>query len=126
MKTCKFGTLLLVFILVAVVVGNSPASADPCTIQSSSLAYVGQHYDYGYNGVVIVPISATCSFSGGQLYAVGDATDASTNAQAGSANTVLFSATGTTIYTGQLAFRILAQRLPRIHWAYVTDFNLHL
>jgi hypothetical protein len=107
MKTCKFGTLLLVFILVAVVVGNSPASADPCTIQSSSLAYVGQHYDYGYNGVVIVPISATCSFSGGQLYAVGDATDASTNAQAGSANTVLFSATGTTIYTGQLAFRIL-------------------
>jgi len=107
MRTCKFGTLLLVFILAAVVVGNSPVSADPCSIQSSSIAYVAPYYDYNYNSGVIVPVSATCSFVGGQLYAVGDATDASTNAHVASANTVLFSATGTTIYTGQLVFRRL-------------------
>jgi hypothetical protein len=106
MKTCNLGIILLVLIMAAVSVGNSPVSADSCNVQTSSLAYVAPYYDYNYNSGIIVPVSATCSFVGGQLYAVGEATDAS-NARAGSANTVLFSAFGTTIYTGQLVFRRL-------------------
>lgn len=106
MRTCIFRGMLLVFIMVAVAVGNSPVSADVCSIQPSSLAYTQPNYYNSYTSGVIVPVSATCSFIGGQLYAVGDVTDASTNAHVGSANTVLFSAYGTNIYTGQLAFSV--------------------
>jgi hypothetical protein len=98
--------MLLIVIMAAVAVGNSPVSADPCTIRTSSLAYTSTpHYNY-YTSGVIVPVSATCSFVGGQLSAVGKATDASTNAHVGSAIAALSSDYGTNIYTGQLVFSL--------------------
>ena len=103
-----FRIMLLVFIMAAVAVGNSPVSADPCSIKPSSLAYTAPQYNY-YTSGVIVPVSATCSFVGGQLYAVGDAIDASTNAHVGSVGAALSSAYGTNIYAGQLVFSLPSQ-----------------
>ena len=95
--------------MAAVAAGNSPVSADPCTIQPNSLAYITPNYSYSTSGI-IVPVSATCSFVGGQLYAAGDAIDTSTNAHVGSAPAVaLSSAYGTNIYAGQLMFSLPAQ-----------------
>jgi hypothetical protein len=111
MRTRSFSILvmLLVFIMTAVALGNSPVSAEPCTIQPNSLAYVTPNYNY-YTTGVIVPVSATCSFVGGQLYAVGDATDSSTSAHVGSAPIAkLYAAYGTNIYAGQLVFTIPPQ-----------------
>jgi hypothetical protein len=99
--------MLLVFIMAAVAVSISPVSADPCTIQPSSLAYTApQNY---YSSGVIVPVSATCSFPGGQLSIVGEATDTSTNAHVGSAGAVLSAAYGINTYTGQLVFNLPPQ-----------------
>lgn len=107
-----FKILLLVSILAAIAVGNSPVSAQQtgCTIRPSSLAYTSPNFSYGYNSYVaagvLVPVSVTCSFVGGQLYAVGSAINPSTNARVDSAAAALSSAYGTNIYTGQLAFSI--------------------
>ena len=108
MRTYFGVMLLLVFIIAVVAVGYSPVSADmACTIQPSSLAYVTQHY-YNYNtNDLIVPVSATCSFAGGELSAVGTATDTSTTAPAGTAPVAgLYSAYGTNIYAGRLVFSL--------------------
>jgi hypothetical protein len=107
MRTCNFGIFLLVLIMAAVGVGNSPVSADPCVVQLSSSALMAQNYNY-YNSYigVITPVSVTCSFVGGQLYAVGDTTDTSTNTHVGSASAVLASAYGVSTYTGQLVFSL--------------------
>ena len=93
--------------MAAVGVGNSPVSADPCVVQLSSSALMAQNYNY-YNSYigVITPVSVTCSFVGGQLYAVGDATDTSTNGHVASANTALVSGYGVSTYTGQLVFSL--------------------
>ena len=111
MRTYSFGMLvmLFVFIMASVAVGNSPVSADPCNIQPNSLAYITPNYNY-YTSGVIVPVSATCSFVGGQLYAVGTAIDTSTNARVGTAPVGrLYSAIGTNIYAGQLMFSLPPQ-----------------
>jgi len=107
MRTCNFRILLLVLIMAAVALGNNPVSADPCAITLSTSALMAQNYNY-YNSYigVITPVSATCSFVGGQLYAVGDATDTSTNSHVASANTALVSGYGVSTYTGQLVFSL--------------------
>jgi hypothetical protein len=108
-----FRILLLVSILAAIAVGNSPVSAQTgCTIRPSSLAYTSPNYSYGdnnYVAAVLVPVSVTCSFVGGQLYATGSAINPSTNARVDAVAVALSSAYGTNIYTGQLAFSIPAQ-----------------
>jgi hypothetical protein len=105
-----FKFMLLVSILAAAVaavaVSNTPVSADTCTIQPSSLAYSSPSYSYGGYANVVVPVSATCAFVGGQLYAVGTATNATANAQVHSSYAKLFAAYGTNIYTGQLTFSL--------------------
>lgn len=108
MRTCNFGIVLLVLIMAGVAVGNSPVLAtDPCVVKLSSFATMAQNYAYYNSNIgVILPISVTCSFVGGQLYAVADTIDASTNTRLDSANTVLVTAYGTNIYTGQLAFTV--------------------
>ena len=79
----------------------------PVHCNPSSLAYTApQNY---YTSEVVVPVSATCSFHGGQLSIVGEATDASTNAHLGSAGAVLSAAYGINIYTGQLVFNLPPQ-----------------
>jgi hypothetical protein len=106
-----FRIMLLVSILAAVAVGNSPVSAQTgCTIRPSSLAYTSPNFSYGYNTYVtsgvLVPVSVTCSFVGGQLYAVGSAINPSTNARVDSSAAALSSVYGSDVYTGQLAFSI--------------------
>jgi hypothetical protein len=102
-----FRIMLLVVILVAIEVGSSQVSAQTCTIHPSSLAYTSSNFYYGYNANgVIVPVSATCPFVGGQLYAVGYAIDPSTNVHVDSSSATLSSAYGTNTYTRQLAFSI--------------------
>jgi hypothetical protein len=113
MRTSNFGILLLVLIMAAVGVGNSPVSADPCAVTlSPSATMTAQHYNY-YNSYigVILPISVTCSFVGGQLYAVGDVsvtTATSANTHVGQANTALVSSYGVSTYTGQFTFSLPA------------------
>ena len=106
MRTC-FRIILFVAILAAIAVGNSPVSAQTCTIKPNSIAFMSPQYNSAYYNGVVVPVSATCSFVGGQLYAVGKAVDASTNAPMGSASPVLLtSAYGTNIYVGRLSFLV--------------------
>src|SRR5208337_1728420 len=101
-----FRIMLLLFIMAAVAVGSiSPVSADTCSIKSNSIAYTASQYNY-YTSGVVVPVSVTCPFVGGQLYAVGTATDTSTAARVGSVGAALSSAYGTNIYTGQLVFSV--------------------
>ena len=107
MRTCKFGILALVLLMAMVVVGYSPVSADPCTVQPNSHGYLLP------NSTAVVPVSATCSFVSGPLYAEAVATDTVTHAQVASAHTVLTPvsppASGTTIYTGRHAFNLPPQ-----------------
>ena len=104
-----FRIMLLVFIMAAVAVGSiDQVSADTCSIKPSSIAYTASQYNY-YTSGVVVPVSVTCLFVGGQLYAVGTAIDTSTNARVGSVGAALSSAYGTNIYTGRLVFSVPPQ-----------------
>jgi hypothetical protein len=107
-RACKFGVMLFVLIMMAVAVGNSPVSADPCIVEPNSHAYIAPNSKSNTSGI-IVPVSATCSFVGGQLYAEADAIDTVTNAHVGSAHTVLTSAAGTNFYTGKHVFNVPSQ-----------------
>jgi hypothetical protein len=104
-----FRIMLLAFMAALTVGSINPVSANPCTIQSSPLAHmIPRYYDYNTNRVILL-VSATCTFPGGQLSTVGNAIDASTNAPVGSATSVLYAAYGTNVYTGQLVFRLPPQ-----------------
>ena len=59
----------------------------------------------GSNVPIVVPVSATCATSYGQeLYATGNAYDATSNTGLGTASAVLSSVNGGTEFTGQLGF----------------------
>src|SRR5208282_4363306 len=103
MRTCKFGILALVLLMAMVAVGSSPVSADPCTVQPNSHGYLLPNY------TAVVPVSATCSFVSGPLYAEALATDTVTHAPVASAHTVLTPVPGTSIYTGKHAFNLPPQ-----------------
>jgi hypothetical protein len=90
--------LALLMVVAGVVTDSGLVSADACVVQLSS--------SMPSNVQVIVPISTTCSFTGGQLYAVGDAYDTSLNENLGSVNTALVSINAGNVYTGQLVFNI--------------------
>jgi len=89
------------FLLIATFASsNTPVIAQsPCIVQVS---YPAISQNYNPNIGVTVPVSATCSYSG-QLYAVGDAYDTTTNSDLGSVNTGL-SSTGGGNFNGQLNF----------------------
>ncbi len=95
---------LLVGIAVGVIANTIPVAANPCTVQTGSLI-TGSYYS-NPNIAVIVPISAQCSFTGGQLTVVGNAYEATTGSNLGSSNTILLSADGSSIYKGQLVFTL--------------------
>ena len=79
--------------------------ADQCT---ATLSYPVIPQQYGNTNVpFVVPISASCTtYFGNQLYATGNAYDASSNTALGSASTVLASVNGGTEFTGQLGFSV--------------------
>jgi hypothetical protein len=92
--------------MAVVAVGYSPVSADPCTVQPNSHGYLLPN---STAPVAVVPVSATCSFVSGPLYAEADAVDTVTHAHVASAHTVLTPVPGSTIYTGKHAFNLPPQ-----------------
>ena len=63
---------------------------------------------YSYSSVpMVVPMSATCTTNyGNQIYATGNAFDATSNVGLGTVSTVLQSVNGGTTYNGQLGFNL--------------------
>ena len=108
MRTRYCGIMLMTFILAAVVAVNgssSPVSAESCVEQLGYSSLSTTQYYYNSNIAIIVPVSATCSYVGTQLYAVGKAYDMSSHRNLGSVSTVLTIASGNT-HTGQLVFNL--------------------
>jgi len=108
-KTCVYA--LLAAILAAGVVGistsNNFALAQPCQATlASPYVLTQQYYDYNGNFQVTVPVSASCSFYAGQLYATGTAYDTTFNSNLGSTSAVLTSTYGGYGYSGQLTFTL--------------------
>lgn len=99
--------LALVIGAIAVGAGNSPVSAQACTAQlGTSTTYTQQYYGSGFQ--VTVPVSTSCSFYAGQLYATGTAYDTTYNSNIGSANTQLSSTYAGYGFSGQLQFNLPA------------------
>jgi len=72
------------------------------------LSYPVMPTTYSYSNVpIVVPISATCTtVYGNQLYATGNAYDATSNVGLGTVNSVLQSTDGGTMFNGQLGFNL--------------------
>jgi hypothetical protein len=107
MKTRNYAILAIVLIIAIIAVGtnSNPVLADTCTAQ---LSYPVMPAVYSTSNVpIVVPMSATCTtVYGNQLYATGNAYDATSNAGLGTVNTVLQSANGGTNFNGQLGFNL--------------------
>ena len=102
MKTRNFTLLAFTIFLVVATFATSNSQVfaqSPCIAQVS---YPAISSSYNPNIGITVPVSVTCSISG-QLYAVGDAYDTTTNTDLGSANTGLSSSGGGN-FNGQLNF----------------------
>jgi hypothetical protein len=102
------GIFLLAFLLAAsaAVASNSPlVSAQSCNASLGSSSLTTQSYYNSYLGIN-TPVSASCSFYGGQLYAVGDVFDTSANIDLTSSSTTLTPNYGGNSYTGQLSFTL--------------------
>ena len=106
-RTCTYTVLLLALIIgvVAVATNSNFVSADPCAAQLGSPTVSMQQY-YGSNLQVTVPLSATCSFYTGQLYAAGTAYDTTYNSNIGTANSALSTTYGSNSFGGQLQFNL--------------------
>jgi len=112
LRTCNraFVSLVALVVLLGVVMvaGNSSlVSADSCTAQLGYPTTPTTYYASGFQ--MVIPVSATCSFSGNPLYAVGNVYDTSTNTNLGSANTVLTSVDGGNVFNGQLLLTLPVQ-----------------
>lgn len=108
-KACAYALLVLLLAVgaVAIATNNSFALAQPCQAAVGSPNVSPQsYYYYGGNFQVTVPVSTSCSFYAGQLYAVGQAYDTTYNTYIGTANAVLSSTYGGYGYTGQLTFTL--------------------
>jgi len=95
--------LVLAVGVVGVGAGSSLVSAQPCSAQLGSPSTLSQQY---LSFQVSVPVSASCSFSTGQLYAAGTAYDTVYNSNIGTANTILSATYGAYGFTGQLQFNL--------------------
>ena len=108
-KTRNFAMLGLVLLIAIIAVGanSNPvlAQAQPC---SAVLSYPVMPTTYSYSNVpIVVPMSATCTTTyGNQLYASGNAYDATSNVGLGTVNSVLQSTDGGTTFNGQLGFNL--------------------
>lgn len=107
LKTRNYAIMLLALTITIIAVGvnSSLVSADPCLGQ---LSYPIMPAVYSYSNVpIVVPVSATCTtYYRSQLYATGNAYDATSNAGLGSVSTVLQSVNGGTTFNGQLGFNL--------------------
>jgi len=99
--------IVLIIAIIAVGVNSNPVSAQAqaCT---AVLSYPVMPTTYSYSNVpIVVPMSATCTTNfGNQLYATGNAYDATSNVALGSVNSILQSPDGGITYNGQLGFNL--------------------
>jgi hypothetical protein len=108
-KTRNFALLGIVLIIAIIAVGANSnivsAQAQPC---AAVLSYPVMPTTYSYSNVpIVVPMSATCTTTfGNQLYATGNAYDATSNVALGSVNSVLQSPDGGITFNGQLGFNL--------------------
>ena len=105
----KFAIVAIVVLATAVAMSAvSPISAmDPCTAQINAPYSTTTRNPYS-NTEVTLPVSVTCAFSGGQLYAVGNAFDSSTGTPLSSVISTLPSVSKGNQFDGQLVFIIPA------------------
>jgi len=84
---------------------NSFVYAQPCTATLSQPVIPTQ---YGSSNVpFVIPVSASCTTYYNQLYATGNAYDATTNTGLGTASSVLSPVNGGPQFNGQLSFSVL-------------------
>ena len=102
-RTLTLMALALFFAMV--LVSTSPVAATACAAQLGDSSQTNPQY-YTSNSQIIVPVAATCFFSGGQLYAVGNLFNPSTDSNLGSTNTTLISVNGGNTFIGQLVFGV--------------------
>ena len=99
--------IVLIIAILAVGANSNPVSAQaqPC---AAVLSYPVMPTTYSYSNVpIVVPMSATCTTTfGNQLYATGNAYDATSNVALGSVNSVLQSPDGGITFNGQLGFNL--------------------
>src|SRR5208282_3246841 len=102
-------TLVLTVITAVAIANMSAVSAQaPCVAQISSPYMSTATLNPNSNIAVTMPVSVTCIFTRGQLYAVGDAFDNSTNTPLGSVLSTLPSVNKSNQFNGQLVFIIPA------------------
>ena len=91
--------------MVAFAVNQQSVAVDPCV---ATLTYPSISPVYGESNVpIVVPMSATCTtYYGSQLYATGNAYDATSGGGLGSVSATLTSADGGTTFNGQLDFSV--------------------
>ena len=118
---------LMIFSLVffiaaaALATGTSPVFAQtPCVAQASYP--VVSTAQYTSNIAVTVPVSASCSYTVGPLFAVGDAYDTSTSTDLGTVSTGL-SLVGGGSYSGQLLFSLPTSTLGHTVQFSVSIYN---
>ena len=113
MKTRHYPLLIIAVLLplVAVAASSGLVFAQSCPLQIGSISasqYNGSNYYYGANSPsniqMTMPISLSCPYMGGQLWAVGNVYDTITNTNLGSNNIVMNSNGG--YYSGQLVFNL--------------------
>jgi len=103
------GIFLLVFLLAASVsfAGQSTlVFAQSCNASLGSSSLTSTQYNYNSYIGINTPVTAYCSFYGGQLSAVGDVFDTSANVDVGSVSTILTPTYGGSTYVGQLVFSL--------------------
>jgi len=83
---------------------NSSVYAQPCTATLSQPIITTQYGNS--NTPYVIPVSASCTTYYNQLYATGNAFDATTNTGLGTANAVLSPVNGGAQLTGQLGFSV--------------------
>ena len=104
-RNCIILGIVLVAAILAVGLNSSQVSADPCAAQLGYPAMAAEQY-FGSNILVTVPVTASCYFQTGQLYAVGTAFDATYNSNVGTANTVLSGTYRGNSFSGELQFNL--------------------
>jgi hypothetical protein len=106
-ESCNYALIILVLAtgLVVLATNNNFVLAQTCTAQLGSPIISTQLY-YGTSFEVTLPVSATCPFYPGQLYAVGTAYDTTYNSNVGTANSALSATYGGYSFSGQLQFNL--------------------
>ena len=108
-KACTYALLVTILAAsaVAIATNNSFVLAQPCQVVLGSPNVSAEpFYYYGGNFEVTLPVSASCSFYAGSLYATATAYDTTYNTNIGVTNAVLTSTYGGYGYSGQLTFTL--------------------